>query len=146
MKRYLTLLWFVLLLPVMSLRAAEDGTTLKEKIEARRVSFLTQRLDLTPAESQVFWPVYSQYRKELDAVRKNKKEIVDANLQSMSDTEIAALLEAGFAAEAKELEIKQRYYSEFRKILSAKKIAKLYKAEKDFIKIVLDEFYNNPQR
>jgi hypothetical protein len=147
MKKIKCLLLFLFIALTLNTWAQEtESSGLKDKIEARRVSFITQRLDLSPAESQVFWPTYNQYRKELEAVRKSKKEIIDAGIKNMTDAEISKMLEDGLAAEQKELDIKRKYYNEFKKAISARKIAKLYKAEKEFIKIVLDEFYNNKNR
>jgi hypothetical protein len=147
MKKIKCLLLFLFIALTLNTWAQEtESSGLKDKIEARRVSFITQRLDLSPAESQVFWPTYNQYRKELEAVRKSKKEIIDVGIKNMTDSEISKMLEDGLAAEQKELDIKRKYYNEFKKAISARKIAKLYKAEKEFIKIVLDEFYNNKSR
>jgi len=147
MKKIKCLLLFLFIALTLNTWAQEtESSGLKDKIEARRVSFITQRLDLSPAESQVFWPTYNQYRKELEAVRKSKKEIIDAGIKNMTDAAISKMLEDGLAAEQKELDIKRKYYNEFKKAISARKIAKLYKAEKEFIKIVLDEFYNNKNR
>ena len=35
-----------------------------DKIEALKVAFITKRLNLSPEESQKFWPIYNQYEAE----------------------------------------------------------------------------------
>ena len=63
MKKIKCLLLFLFIALTLNTWAQEtESSGLKDKIEARRVSFITQRLDLSPAESQVFWPTYKQYR------------------------------------------------------------------------------------
>lgn len=42
-----------------------------EKIEAMRVAFITNRLNLTAEESQKFWPVYNAFRADMKTLRKN---------------------------------------------------------------------------
>ena len=31
-----------------------------ERIQSEKIAFITQELDLSPEEAQVFWPVYNQ--------------------------------------------------------------------------------------
>jgi predicted O-linked N-acetylglucosamine transferase (SPINDLY family) len=42
----------------------------REKIESQRIAFITQELDLTPAEAQAFWPVYNEYDKKRHELNK----------------------------------------------------------------------------
>lgn len=107
----------------------------KEKIESLRVSFLTNKMNLTPEEAQKFWPVYNQYKNEMKALRKDKKELAtDAEMEinSMSDAEISQLIEQKFALEQKELEIKKKYVAEYKKIIPLKKLAAFYRGEEEF--------------
>jgi len=45
----------------------------KEKIEAIKVAYLTEELELTVAESQAFWPVYNELRKKEHALREQQR-------------------------------------------------------------------------
>lgn len=45
-----------------------------EKIESMRVAFITNRLNLTPEESQKFWPVYNAFRADMKTLRKNFRD------------------------------------------------------------------------
>ena len=49
---------------------------------------------------------------------------------SMTDAEIAAMLKNQFAQSRKMLDIREKYYNEFSKILSQKQIMKIYQQEK----------------
>ncbi|MEN9521693.1 MAG: hypothetical protein RL065_70 [Bacteroidota bacterium] len=113
----------------------EMSNTVKEKIEAEKVAFITKKMDLTPAESQAFWPVYNQYRKELEATRQDKKDLLhDAkkNYDKMTDTEIEKAILESFQMEQHELDLKKKYYAEFKKVISSRKIVKLYRAERQW--------------
>jgi hypothetical protein len=111
----------------------ELNATTKEKIEAEKVAFITKKMDLTPTESQAFWPVYNQYRKELETTRQDKKDLLhDAKkkYETMTDAEIEKAIQESFLMEQHELDLKKKYFFEFKKIITSKKIAKLYRAER----------------
>ena len=113
----------------------EMNGNVKEKIEAEKVAFLTKKMDLTSAESQVFWPVYNQYRKELEATRQDKKDLLHdtkKNFDNMNDAEIEKAILEGFNMEQHELDLKKKYYTEFKKVIPTKKIVKLYRAERQW--------------
>jgi hypothetical protein len=111
----------------------ELNATTKEKIEAEKVAFITKKMDLTPTESQAFWPIYNQYRKELETTRQDKKDLLhDAKkkYETMTDAEIEKAIQESFLMEQHELDLKKKYFFEFKKIITSKKIAKLYRAER----------------
>jgi len=37
-----------------------------EKIESFRIAYFTEKLDLSPAEAETFWPLYNEYRKTME--------------------------------------------------------------------------------
>jgi hypothetical protein len=113
----------------------EMNNSVKEKIEAEKIAFITKKMDLTPQESQSFWPMYNQYRKELEATRQDKKDLLhDAkkNYDKMTDSEIEKAILESFQMEQHELDLKKKYYSEFKKAISSRKIVKLYRAERQW--------------
>lgn len=109
----------------------------KEEKEAKMIGFLTEKLALTPEEAEKFWPVYKQMKEELKANRKAFKEDKpdkDVKIDDMTDAEVKALLDNGFAMKEKDLEIKKKYNEEFIKIIGVKRTAKLYHLEHEFMK------------
>ncbi|MBT5858885.1 MAG: hypothetical protein HOH88_03360 [Flavobacteriales bacterium] len=113
----------------------------REKIESQKIAFITNQLDLTSEEAQVFWPVYNEFSKEMKSLHNEKKENskeIRKNIENMSDSEIAKVLEKIFVIEQKELDVKKKYNLKFQKILSTQKVAKLYRAEREFKKELLN--------
>jgi len=115
----------------------------REKIEALKVSFLTDKMNLTPEEAQKFWPVYNKYKEEMKALRQDKREAKPdgepKSMDAMSDAEINQLIEQKFIFEQKELDLKKKYLAEYKKVLPVKKVAALYRAEDDFKKHLLQQ-------
>jgi len=133
--KYKTLI-IAMLFPLFMFGQDQKMDKKREKIEAQKVAFITRNLDLIPEEAQKFWPVYNQFsdaRKELyEQHQKNRKDIDD-----LSDSEIEKLIDNHIILDQKILDLKKKYHAEFKKILSNKKIAKLYHAEHMFKKDLL---------
>jgi hypothetical protein len=93
-----------------------------EKIEALRIAFISQELNLNPQEAQKFWPVYNQYRGDLKTLHQNFK--MDANGQ------MDATQQLDF--EQKKLDLKKKYKGQFEGALGKDKVNQLYNLEHKF--------------
>ena len=113
----------------------------KEKIQALKVTYITNKLQLTTKEAQAFWPVYNEFQAKNEQLRSQRKNVVKANgeSQQLSDAELEKRIQQGFDMKQKELDLDKQYYAEFKKVLPIKKIAMLYQAERDFRKEVLKQ-------
>lgn len=107
----------------------------KEERKAKRIAFITQFLELTSDESKAFWPVYEEKLKakkeKVKPFRKSNKQN-RKKLEEMSDNEVLQLINNTMAIRQVQLEIDKDYNAKFLKILSPKKVAKLYHIEKKF--------------
>lgn len=83
---------------------------------------------LDPALAAQFAPVYTNYLKELYACRTAKGR---KHTSSLTGEELEKLMKEHFAQSRRTLDVREKYYHEFRKILSPKQIAKVYKIEKN---------------
>ena len=128
----ITLLGF-LLLANLGLMGQEEQTNkeVKDEREARKVAIITEKLELTPEEAKVFWPVYEELKKEHKALRKNFKKTKEASkkIDELSDEEVDEILMESFDFKQKELDLKKKYHLKFKKVLPVKKIAKFYHLE-----------------
>ena len=107
----------------------------REEIEAMKAAFLTRKLDLTPDEAKTFWPVYNQYQDELDKLREDHRKtrrLAREEMDSMGDKEIEKLVDGEILFRQSELDIMKKYNGQFKGVLPMKKVAKLYRAEEDF--------------
>lgn len=126
---------------------AQSGKTdeKREKIKAYKVSFLTTELELTPTEAEKFWPVYNAFDDKQFELRHQKmktylNQLDDDKINSISEKEAAVLL-AQMESTDKELYLlREKYNSNLKKILSAKKILKLKKSEDDFNRKLLKQY------
>ena len=139
MKTKLFLLF--MLAPLFAAFSQKDYKADYEKkrgeMKAQKVSFITEQLSLTPEEAQKFWSLYNEMQakkqeiqKDLWQLRKEKKA-GNVDFEKWNETNINAGL--------KEAELEREYYEKYKQILSAEKIFKLYQAEKEFQKQLLEK-------
>lgn len=100
------------------------------KIKSMRVAYLTNRLQLTPEESQRFWPVYNQYENEQRSIRSRYRP--KAKIELMSDAELERHITDNFTMEEQLLKLKRDYYQRMKGLIGIRKIAMLPRAERDF--------------
>jgi hypothetical protein len=112
----------------------------REKIEAIKVAFITEQIDLSVEESQSFWPVYNEMSDKEHALRKAQRDALaglkDFENASDKDVEKAIMELADLQIEMEEL--RKSYLPKFIDIIGAKKTAKLMRAEKEFGKRLME--------
>lgn len=138
MKRILIftgLLLTLLTQPLMAQPPAAGGD-----LEAIRVGYITKKLSLTTEEAKVFWPVYDAYREEMKLVRDDQRDNLQSareNFDTMTDQEVEAAVNKMLDNRRKELDITLKYHEQFKKVINIRKVAKLYKAEREFTQLLL---------
>ena len=108
-----------------------------EKMMSEKIGYLTAELELTPEEAQVFWPVYNKIAEKNKEQNKAVGEAYKALTQALkegtaSDKEIDKLLDNYLAAKQAQKERGKGDVAQYRKVLSSKKVAKLYIAEENY--------------
>ena len=131
MKNYIFILFSLLLMQGY----AQDGS----RIEQAKIGYITNKLNLSSAEAEKFWPLYNEYKSKIKAIRKemrmDMKEI--QNLDAISDKEAETTLNDIISSEQRTLDLKKEYFVKFKQILPIKKVILLVRAEREFNKEVL---------
>ena len=136
MKKLLTILLLLLSLNVVAQKH-------RERVKALKVSFITEKLDLTEKEAQKFWPIYNEHDQQLVKIRYNdirsiRREIKNT-IDSMTDAQANDLLLKLDAAENKLHKLRLEFSKKLVGVISPKKIILLRIAEEDFKRRMLDE-------
>ncbi|MDG2372605.1 MAG: hypothetical protein P8L83_08350 [Flavobacteriaceae bacterium] len=106
-----------------------------ERMESRKIAFISDKVELSPDKAQVFWPIYNKYNSEIKSVRDSSKSIIrnyNNNKSFMSNDELGKVIDAVLKIEQRYLEIKIKYVKDFHKIISNKQIIELHQAEESF--------------
>ena len=141
MKSIITLLLgFVFVASAMAQDVDEQVKDPKaqEKIRAARIAYITEKLGLTPAEAEKFWPIYNEFdqkRRELRLQNKDLRRNPDPN-KSQEEIEKAAIAQQ-HQFRQKELDLEKDYSGRLLNVISAKKVMALPRTEKDFRDLLL---------
>ncbi len=114
-----------------------------KRIEAMKIAFITDELQLTEMEAQKFWPIYNAYRKEQKSLQQSMKL---PDIDNLSDSEASAAVNAWIQREKQMLDIKEDFLKKSMEVLPAKKVAKLVAAEARFKRRLLSRLRNRPPR
>ena len=127
--KYLTITAAILLLGV-TLSAQPDPDRRDERIRSYRVAIFTEVLRLSSEEAQGFWPIYNEYMdnrdRAVDDLRPKKQ------LDTMNDNEVEDQIKRHFEIRQRELDLEKDLYQKVRKVLPARKVARIPNAEREF--------------
>lgn len=135
------LITYVLFLAFANLFAQNTNETKKEKIDAMRNAYITTQMGLNADEAQKFWPIYNEYKNELSRLENPKLEL-GKTVEQMTEAEAKQVIYKEIELENQRYIINKKYIDRFLSVISAKKLIKLRKAEREFKKILIEQLKN----
>ena len=120
------------------------------KIRALKIAFITEKLNLTETEAEIFWPIYNTYDKNTSKIKHediNKiRQEIRQNMGALSDDKANELLDRFIEAENNIYNEKNKLATKLRKVISAQKIILLKVVEEEFNKRLLERMKNMRQK
>jgi hypothetical protein len=115
------------------------GEKRKEKVEALKRSYYSEKLALTPAEAEKFWPIYNDFSKKEDALRKEGKGDKKKGEQP-NFTEKEALTEIDRIAVQKKshIDLETQFLKDCMPVLGASRTMQLTQIDRDFQRELLE--------
>ena len=109
----------------------------KEKIQAARIAFLTNRLELTPETAKVFWPIFTEYEKEKGELSKKyntqkRALFADGGVRNMSDENANKMLDIYLDQKQAELDLEKKYLTKFKDVLEMRQVWMVIRFDSDF--------------
>jgi Spy/CpxP family protein refolding chaperone len=117
---------------------AQRGGQDMQQIQDAKVSMISNRLNLTPDQSEKFWPVYNDYSEKRRELRRAQRKIINEK-RSGGLTDKAALesLKEVQELKQKEVDLEKQYQEKFLTIISPLQLTELQSAEKSFNDMLL---------
>jgi len=145
MKKYPVL---IVLLLAISLNAFAQGGRFKQKreqIKSLKIAFITDKLQLTSAEAEKFWPLYNTFDEKQQDLRHEKlRSIVDRKdedaIDKLSEKDASNLLLQIESTEDELYQSRKKFMTSLKGVLPSVKIIKLKKAEEDFNRKLLKQY------
>lgn len=136
----LTTLALLLVISFLDVNAQEnsrerDMEQKKERFEAQKVAFITDRLDLSSAEAEKFWPIYNAYKDEQKAAQKAWRidhDYSHEDIIKMSDSDAEKFTKDQLGHEQILLDLRKALITNMKGVISPQKIVMLLEAEKEF--------------
>lgn len=132
--RYIILI--LLSIPAFTgIKAQQNDKQFVNKIESQRIAFFTQRMGITPAEAQKFWPVYNEYTSKKNTITSEKNKLTKfykTNSATMTENDVDVTIQKYVNLAKQETELLEDYNKKFRSVLPAHKVMKMYLAEFEF--------------
>eukprot|EP01132_Coremiostelium_polycephalum_P013012 gene13012-15888_t len=96
-----------------------------KEIESYKVAYLTNKLELTPEESKIFWPIYENWQKEQAALRLERAQKMISfrkitEIEDLSDSQVESLISNELNFKQKALNIEKKYYAQLKSSLPIK--------------------------
>jgi hypothetical protein len=107
----------------------------RDKIEAARIAYITDQLQLSPGEAEKFWPIYREFAEKRRGIRQQMREARTAN-PTQTDQEA---VDQQFKMKQQELDLEKDYSGRLLKVISAQKLRSLPQAERKFRQMILDQ-------
>jgi len=131
------LLTFVLTL-LISFNLFSQHRDSRKKVMVLKVSYITEKLNLTKQEAEKFWPIYNKFDKERYKLYHGKrstlkKEISEkGGIDNLSEKEAKTFAKKMLAVERSYYDANVKYQEELSRVIPYKKILKLHIVERDF--------------
>jgi len=108
-------------------------------VSADRQALVAANLPLSDGESRAFWPVYREYRGDLDKIGDRVIALIaayGANFDSMTDAKADAFFADSQGIERDRLAVREKYVPRVRAVLPARKAARFFQIENKLDAIV----------
>ena len=92
----------------------------RQDIRAGRMGMVAASMRLTPAQQEIFWPIYREYANEQEALLDKRIAMLQefaANVDNMSDAVANSIARQSFAIQRSRLERRERYFERMSGVL-----------------------------
>jgi len=132
-----------LVLAAVTVNGQEKRPSFEEamgRMQAERVSFLTEKLDLSVEEAQKFWPVYNEYQKKREDLIRGRREKMQQPFkpEEATDQDLDLMLNDLLDQEFKLAQLKKEYFLKIREVLPVRKVLTLHRVEQEFLNFMLN--------
>jgi len=124
----------------LELRMEGNVEARKDQLQNRKIAYFSSRIGLTAKEAERFWPIYNEYSDRKDKVKEEQRKVLRqlSNYERMNEKDVKTLLDAYVNSCVQESALFQEYHKKFSAILPPSKVVRLYLAEEEFKRMLLD--------
>ena len=110
----------------------DEKEALRSTIQGERMVLVDKNMGLTGEEAKVFWPLYTEYQKELGKLNKRRVDFIESfakDYERMTDPKAKDLMDEWMDIQKDALKLKSSYIGKFGRVLPMKKVARYFQIE-----------------
>lgn len=134
MKKLITLLFLVCsFLPQVQAVEGCDQRLSPEEFRAKQQAYITEKAGLTTEEAEKFFPIYFELQERKHRLNKEAWELLRKGKdENVTEAQYEEMLDAYYDTRVAVDRLDKSYFEKFKKILSARKIYLIHRAEISF--------------
>ncbi|WP_137403069.1 Spy/CpxP family protein refolding chaperone [Echinicola rosea] len=135
MKKLSLLIWMALISSSLLAqhRGGKPGYD-REKLEAAKIAFITQKLDITPDQAEEFWPIYNEFEEKRRNIHHQMRKTSQVEKSSLTNEKATELINSKIALQEELLNLEKKSIEKFSETLSPKQVFLLQEADREFVK------------
>lgn len=108
----------------------------KEKLDAARVAFITNRLDLKADQAEKFWPIFNQYNEDRGKLMAQISVINRSSLEEITDSQAKEMIKERLSLQQQLLDKEKVFMEEVTKAITSVQAMKLGGVSREFTRQV----------
>ena len=115
----------------------------EQRIESLKIGFFTEKLDLTPKESEAFWPLYRSFKGSMNELKKENRGL-SRRVRLLSDEEeLESIFEEFLANKEEEISASKKFHQDLAEVLPRRKAILVFFVEREFNAKLLQSIRKN---
>lgn len=132
---------FVLILSGIEAQQINQKQLLRQKISQVKLAKIQKELNLDEASLKAFRPIFFKYEREMESLKINRgSSLMKILKDSLSNEDADRLIRNDFINTRLITDIREKYYYEFKNVLTPVQIIKVYKTEADLQRTLMQEY------
>lgn len=132
----ITLIIFFLVFYLSGYSQDRDQEYDKEKLEAARIAYITNRLDLKPSQAEKFWPIFNQYQEDRKELMEEMSTFNKSCLQETDNERAKEKIGKRFEIQQRLLDREKLFMNEVIEVITPIQAIKLNGVNRDFTRQV----------
>ncbi|MDX1701984.1 MAG: hypothetical protein R3250_15260 [Melioribacteraceae bacterium] len=130
MKAYI--IFFVLVLYAFSFAQEQYIELARSDFKTKKVAVITEAMQFTPEESEIFWPIYRDYDYEYTKIGDQEIALIKdyaENFETLTDEKTVELMTKSFSIDNQLLDLRETYFNKISEALNPKLAARFMQIE-----------------
>jgi hypothetical protein len=130
--RSLAIAMLMLLISTAAFAQEEYIELLRSDVRSGKIALITEAMQLTPEEGEIFWPIYREYDLELNKLADRRIAMIKdfgQHWAAMTDEKAKEISKEFFDQQKDRVELREKYFKKIEKEMSATTAAKFVQIE-----------------